>query len=180
MFTRMQDGTKEDWDKIGKAHALEFAKTTDRFMGLLKSLENVTAGFGVDQLHHSLMTGTLARRAGASDEEIVLALCHDIGKAVNIPNHGPIAAEMMKPYISENGYHAIYNHQAFQGEHYYGFFGAPTDLRDQWKDEPWYTLATKLVDDWDAPAFDPDFTPDTLESFEPEMRKIFGVMPNPM
>jgi len=180
MFARMQDGTKEDWQVIGLAHMEEFKKTPERFIGMLRSLEDITVGFAVNQLHHCLMTATLARRDGATDEEIVLALCHDIGKAVNIPNHGQIAAEMMKPYISENGYHAVYNHQAFQGEHYYGFFGAPTDLRTQWKDEPWYDLAVKLVDTWDAPAFDPDFKPDSLESFEPLMHKIFGVMPAPM
>ena len=180
MFTRMQDGTKDDWIEIGAAHQVEFAKTPERFLGLLRSLEDITVGFACNQLHHCLMTATLARRGGASDEEIVLALCHDIGKAVNIPNHGQIAAEMMKPYISEDGYHAIYNHQAFQGEHYYGFFGAPADLREQWKDESWYDLAVKLVDTWDAPAFDPDFTPDPLESFAPLMHKIFDQAPNPL
>lgn len=180
MFTKMQDGTKEDWMVIMAEHKVEFENTADRFIGMLKSLDELSVGFACTQLHHALMTGTLARRAGASDEEIVIALCHDIGKAVNIPNHGPIAAEMMKPYISENAYHVVKNHQAFQGEHYYGFFGAPDNLRDNFKDEPWYDLAVKLVDEWDAPAFDPDFEVDSLESFEPLMRKIFGIMPVPM
>lgn len=179
-FSRMQDGTAEDWRIIMEAHQEAFKSTADRFMDMLRSLEAVTVGFAVNQLHHSLMTATLARRAGGSDEEIVLALCHDIGKAVNIPNHGPIAAEMMRPYISENGYHVIYNHQAFQGEHYFGYFGAPTDLRKQWVNEPWYDLAVKLVDEWDAEGFDPDFEPDSLESFAPLMRKIFHDSPKPM
>ena len=176
-FTAMQDGTAEDWQIIAAAHMEEFKNTADRFIDLLKSLEAHTLGFACNQLQHSLMTGTLARRAGASDEEIVIALCHDIGKAINVPNHGPIAAEMMRPYISDNSYHVIRNHQAFQGEHYYAFLGAPTDLRKQWKDEPWYDLAVKLVDEWDAPAFDPDFEVDSLESFEPLMRKIFHDKP---
>ncbi len=179
-FTRMQDGTAEDWAVIAKEHYENFKSTADRFIDLLKSLEKITVGFSVNQLHHCLMTATLARRSGASDEEIVIALCHDIGKAINIPNHGPIAAEMMRPYISENAYHVIYNHQAFQGEHYYEYLGAPTDLRKQWVDEPWYALAVKMVDEWDAPAFDPEFEVDSLESFEPLMRKIFHDKPSPM
>lgn len=179
-FTKMQEGTKEEWEIIAAEHSVHFKSTADRFIDMLKSLEGVTLGFACDQLQHALMTGTLARRAGATDEEIVLALCHDMAKSVNVPNHGPIAAEMMRPYISEDGYHAIYNHQAFQGEHYYGFFGAPTDLREQWKDKSWYDLAVKLVDTWDAPAFDPDFEVDTLESFEPLMRKIFHDSPKAM
>ena len=180
MFTKMQEGTKEDWQVIGAAHMEEFKNTADRFIDMLKSLEQHTLGFGCDQLQHALMTGTLARRAGASDEVIVIALCHDIAKVINVPNHGPIAAEMMKPYISDDNYHVVKNHQAFQGEHYYEYLGAPTDLRKQWVDEPWYDLAVKLVDEWDAHAFDPDFEVDTLESFEPLMRKVFHDNPVPM
>ena len=173
MFTKKQEGTKEDWMAIGAAHFEEFKNTADRFIGMLKSLEDYTLGFGCDQLQHALMTGTLARRAGADDETIVIALCHDIGKAVNVPNHGAIAAEMMKPYISEDSYNIVKYHQDFQGEHYYEYLGAPTDLRKNHKDKPWYDLAVKLVDEWDAHAFDPDFEVDPVESFEPLMRKVF-------
>lgn len=176
-FTRMQDGTLEEWQIIAAAHYKHFKHTADTYIDLLKSLEQHTLGFACDQLQHALMAGTLARRAGASNEHIVIALCHDIGKSINVPNHGAIAAEMMKPYISEDSYHVIYNHQAFQGEYYYQYLGAPTDLRLQWKDESWYPLACKLVDEWDAPAFDPDFEVDSLESFIPLMREVFHDKP---
>ncbi|GLQ21345.1 HD domain-containing protein [Algimonas porphyrae] len=172
-FTRMQDGTLDDWKIIGAAHKKDFGNTADRFIAMLRQLEDATLGFACDQLQHALMCATLARRSGASTEHIVIALCHDIAKVINVPNHGPIAAEMMRPYISDDSYHVIYNHQAFQGEHYYQYLGAPTDLRKQWVDEPWYPLAVKLVDEWDAPAFDPDFEVDTLESFIPLMREVF-------
>ena len=39
---------------------------------MLRSLAEITDGFAVDQLTHSLQTATLAERAGA-DEEIVFA-----------------------------------------------------------------------------------------------------------
>lgn len=178
-FTRMQDGSLDDWKIIGAAHKQDFGKTADRFIAMLRQLEDATLGFACDQLQHALMCGTLARRAGASTEHIVIALCHDIAKVINVPNHGPIAAEMMRPYISEDSYHVIYNHQAFQGEHYYHYLGAPTDLRKQWKHESWYPLAVKLVDEWDAPAFDPDFEVDSLESFVPLMREVFHDAPKP-
>lgn len=180
MFARMQDGTKEDWLVIGAAHKQDFGKTADRIIDMLKQLDGVTLGFGCDQLHHALMTGTLARRSGASDEEVVAALCHDMAKVINVPNHGPIAAEIMKPYVSDHIYHAIKHHQDFQGEHYYGFFGAPTNLREQFKDEPWYEFARKLTDEWDAPGFDKDFDVDSLESFEPLIRKVFHDSPMPL
>ena len=172
-FTRMQDGTKDEWMIIAAAHKEAFKNTADRFIDMLKALEQHTLGFACDQLQHALMAGTLARRDGATDEQIVIALCHDIAKVINVPNHGPIAAEMMKPYISDDSYHVIYHHQAFQGKYYYEYLGAPTDLREQFKDESWYPLACKLVDEWDAPAFDPNFEVDPLDSFLPLMRKVF-------
>jgi predicted HD phosphohydrolase len=171
-FTRMQDGTKDDWMKIATAHKADFANTADRFIEMLKGLENIQLGFGCDQLHHALMTATLARRAGASDEEIVVALCHDIAKVINVPNHGAIAAEMFKPYVSDDLYNILKYHQDFQGEHYYDYLGAPTDLRLQHKDAPWYDLAVKFVDEWDAEGFDPDFDVDSLDSFIPLIRKV--------
>ena len=177
-FTRMQDGTLEDWKIIGAEHKKHFGNTVDRFMDMLRELEGVYLGFKCDQLQHGLMCATLARKDGATDEQIVIALCHDIAKVVNVPNHGAIAAEMFKPYVSEDCYYVLKHHQAFQGEHYYQYLGAPTDLRQQWKNESWYDLAVKLVDEWDAPAFDPEFEADSLESFEPVMRRVLH--DNPM
>jgi predicted HD phosphohydrolase len=165
MFTRMQDGTAEDWAVIGAAHMEHFTKTPAHLMDMLRSLEQVTVGFACDQLHHSLMTGTLARRDGASDEEVAIALLHDVGKAVNIPNHGAIAAELIRPYVSEDSYHAIYYHQQFQGRYYFEYMGESPNLREDHKEKSWYELAAKLVDRWDAPAFDPDFQVDSLDSF---------------
>jgi predicted HD phosphohydrolase len=174
MFTRMQDGTAEDWAVIGAAHKEHFYKTPAHLMEMLRSLKDITGGFACDQLQHSLMTGTLARRDNASDEEVVIAVLHDIGKSVNIPNHGAIGAELMRPYVSDDSYHAIYNHQHFQGQHYYEFMGENPNLRADFEQESWYDLAVKLVDDWDAPAFDPDFKVDSLESFEPLIQKMFS------
>ena len=174
MFTRMQDGTPEDWAVIGAAHKEHFYKTPAHLMDMLRSLKNITAGFACDQLQHSLMTGTLARRDDATDEEVAIALLHDVGKSVNIPNHGPIAAELMRPYVSEDAYHVIYNHQHFQGKFYYTFMGENPNMRDDFTQKSWYDLAVKLVDRWDAPAFDPDFESDSLDSFEPLLQKIFS------
>ena len=36
------------------------------------------------------------------------------------------------------------------------------------------TTLRDLVDDWDAPAFDPSFEVDPLESFEPEVTRVFS------
>ena len=77
-FTRMQDGTLDDWKIIGAAHKQDFGNTADRFIAMLRQLQDTTLGFACDQLQHALMCATLARRSGASTEHIVIALCHDI------------------------------------------------------------------------------------------------------
>lgn len=175
MFTDMKHGTAEDWAHIARAHGRHQAQAAPRqIMESLRRLEKIEVGFAANQLTHSLMAGTLARRSGASDEEVVAALCHDIGKLFSIPNHGPIAAEMLKPYVSDEIYQAIYWHQDFQGLYYYEHLGRDPASRDRFKGEPWYDMASKLVDEWDAPAFDPEFDVDTLESFEPEIARLFS------
>jgi hypothetical protein len=52
--------------------------------------------------------------------------------------------------------------------------GRSTTMREDHKDKSWYALACKLVDEWDAPAFDPDFEVDSLASFEPEIMRVFS------
>lgn len=172
-FTRQDAGTKEEWAVIADATIVHQKSTPQVIMDMLRRMEDITTGFAADQLHHSLMTATLARRDNASDEEVLIALLHDIGKVISVPNHGPIAAEILRPYVSDNAYHAVYNHQHFQGQFYYHFFGGNKNMREKFRDEPWYALAEKFVDKWDNPAFDPDFSVDSLESFEPLIEQFF-------
>lgn len=70
MFTRMDQGTKSDWEHIGQEHVPHIKDMPNRIYGMLASLEGVSLGFATDQLHHSLQTATMARRAGASDEMV--------------------------------------------------------------------------------------------------------------
>ncbi|MEE4350433.1 MAG: HD domain-containing protein [Pacificimonas sp.] len=174
-FRSMFEGTEDDWKIIGAEHARhQQERQPDVIMEQLARLGDMQVGFRADQLTHSLMCGTLARRAGASDQEVVAALCHDLGKAMSIPNHGAIGAEILKPYVDDYIYHTIKWHQHFQGKYYYDHMGLPTNMRDQFKDEDWYDFAVKLVDEWDAPAFDEDFDCDDLESFRPEVTRVFS------
>ena len=175
MFTTMLEGTAEDWGHIAREHMVhQQSAAALQIMDSMRRLEPIVVGFAANQLTHCLMTATLARQDGATDEEIVSALCHDLGKLMSIPNHGAIAAEILKPYVSDDLYHAVYWHQDFQGKYYYDNFGKPTNMRDRFKAEPWFATAEKLVDRWDAPAFDPNFAIDSLESFEPEVTRVFS------
>jgi len=175
MFTDMKQGTAADWAHIGAEHRRhQESAAAEQIMESLKRLEGIEVGFAANQLTHSLMAGTLARRSGASDQEVVAALCHDLGKLFSIPNHGAIAAEMLKPYVDENIYHAVYWHQEFQGRYYFEHLGRNPEGREKFRNEPWYDFAERLVDEWDAPAFDPGFAVDSLESFATELKRVFS------
>ena len=171
-FRRMDESTAEQWAVIGERTAANQGRVADRLLMLLESLADISDGFITDQLTHCLQTATMAERAGADDEMIFGALCHDIGKAISVPNHGGISAEMIKPYVRDDVYQSIKHHQDFQGRHYYHHFGVPTNLRDQFADESWFALCEEFTDDWDQQAFDPDYDTLPLEHFEPLIRKL--------
>src|SRR3954469_8544739 len=116
-FTRMDESTAEQWAVIGKETYEHQDRVAERVLDLLRSLADITDGFAVDQLTHSLQTATRAERAGADPEVVVASLCHDIGKAISVPNHPAIAASILKSYVRPEVTEMIRVHQDFQGRH---------------------------------------------------------------
>jgi predicted HD phosphohydrolase len=176
-FTRMDESTAEQWAVIGAETMQNQPRVADSVLALLRSLDAITDGFATDQLTHCLQTATLAERAGADEEVVVASLCHDIGKAISVPNHPRIAAEILKPYVREDVYKMILVHQDFQGRHYYAHFGGDPDAREQHRDAltpEQFALAEKFADEWDQIAFDPNGPTEPLEHFEPLVRKVFS------
>jgi predicted HD phosphohydrolase len=177
MFTRMDQGTEDDWVDIGKALVEDQPRTADVVLALLQSLDDVYHGFSVSQLTHCLQTATRAERAGADDEVVIASLCHDIGKAISTPNHPAIAAAILRPYVRRPVYEMIRVHQDFQGRHYYSYFGANPEAREKHRgalDPDTFALAERFADEWDQTAFDPDYDTLPLEHFEERLRSIFG------
>jgi predicted HD phosphohydrolase len=173
-FTRMDESTAEQWAVIGAATFENQPRVAEQFLTMLRQLEGITDGFATNQLVHSLQTATLAEKAGADDEVVFASLCHDIGKAISVPNHPAIAAEIVRPYVSDDVYDMVRTHQDFQGKHYYAHFGGDPDARAKYAGAPWFDLAAQFADEWDQIAFDPDYDTLPLEHFEPRVRKVFG------
>src|SRR3954468_22011011 len=98
-FTRMDESTAEEWAEIGRQNFANQPRVAETILSMLRSLADITDGFATDQLTHCLQTATYAEKAGADDEVVVASLCHDIGKAISVANHGPIAAEILRPYV---------------------------------------------------------------------------------
>jgi predicted HD phosphohydrolase len=170
----MDESTSPEWQQI-VVETIEYEQAMpDRILAMVASLEELTVGFAVDQLVHSLQTATRAAEAGASTEVVVASLCHDIGKAVSVMNHPRVAAEILRPYVSDDTFHMILSHQDFQGRHYYEYIGQDPNAREQHEGQPWYALAEQFADEWDQTSFDPDYPTKPLSHFEPMVREVFG------
>jgi predicted HD phosphohydrolase len=173
-FTRMDQGAIEDWMAIGAQCAERQSRMPAIIKSMLGQLEGQVDGFAINQLQHGLQTATRAFRDGASEELTVAALCHDIGKVISLENHPAIAAEILKPYVSQETYDIIRTHQDFQGKHYYALMGRDPDARRKHEGEAWYELARKFTDEWDQTSFDPAYDTLPLEHFEPMIDRVFS------
>ncbi|HUO48894.1 MAG TPA: HD domain-containing protein [Acidimicrobiales bacterium] len=173
-FTRMDESTAEEWAAIGAESRANQGRVAERVLAMLQGLADITDGFAVDQLAHSLQTATRAQEAGADDEMVVAALCHDVGKYVSVANHPRIAAEILRPYVRDEVYHVIRTHQDFQGRHYYHYFGGDPDAREQYRAEPWFGLGERFADEWDQTSFDPEYPSKPLSHFAPTVTAVFA------
>jgi predicted HD phosphohydrolase len=108
---------------------------------------------------------------------VVGALCHDIGKLVSNANHPAIAAEIIRPWVSDEVYWVVKVHQDFEGMHYYARVGLDPMMRRKHAGHASYEVAEQFADDWDQNAFDPDYDTLPLEHFEPLVREVFGRPP---
>lgn len=159
---------------VGRVREYQTAQSAENLLSALRYLGTVYHGFPVSQLEHGLQAATRARRANGSDEVVLAALCHDVGKVISVKNHDAIAAAMLKPYVSDDVFQVLHTHQTFQGRFYYKFLGKDTEGHKAFSNEPWYNLALKFTGEWDAPAFDPKYKSLKLEDFEPLVRQYVG------
>lgn len=172
-FTRMDEGKIEQWVAIGRQVAARQTHMPEVIKSMLNRLAEQVDGFAIDQLQHGLQTATRAHQDGASEELVVAALCHDIGKVISVENHPAIGAEILKPYVSRETYEIVRTHQDFQGRHYYALMGKDPNARNQHENEPWFALACKFTDEWDQTSFDPAYETLPLDFFEPMIDRVF-------
>ena len=173
-FTRMEDGSKEDYlllDQLESEHAVG---TADRILLHLKQLRNSFGGYKIDRLEHSLQVATRAYRDGADEEMVVAALLHDIGDLLAPHNHSEVAAAILKPYVSQLTHWVTQHHGKFQAYYYAHHLGGDRNARESYRGHPYFQDAVDFCRHWDQPSFDPDYDSMTLEDFEPMLRRIFA------
>ncbi|TPW28688.1 HD domain-containing protein [Pararhizobium mangrovi] len=172
-FTRMENGTTEDYALLDRLERKHVAELPDRIMDHLRALEHSLEGYKVSRLEHSLQAATRAEEDGADKELVAAALIHDLGDDLSPYNHAQLAASIIRPYVREEVTWAVEMHGLFQMQFYGDKIGEPTDMHESHKDNPYYETCMRFCRDWDQAAFDPDYPSKPLEHFEPLLREIF-------
>ena len=173
-FHKMIDGTKEDWQKIAASYFPFAAKLPDRVLGHLRELDGDFGGFAIDRLQHSLQTATRAYRDERDEEYVVCALVHDVGDLLGSYNHPDIAAAILKPFVSEQNHWMVEHHGIFQGYYYFHHLGMDRNVRDRFRDNPWFDYTFEFCETYDQSSFDPDYDTMPLEAFEPMLRRVLA------
>lgn len=173
-WTKMEDGTQEDWDLLFRLEQDANADVIERILAHLKLLDVDWGGYRINRYQHSLQSATLAERDGADDEMVVAALLHDIGDIISPFNHSEMAAAILRPYVSEKTYWIIKHHGIFQSYYYNEYIGQDRNARDRFKDHPYYQDCIDFCARYDQNAFDPDYDTLPLEHFMPAIRRVFS------
>jgi predicted HD phosphohydrolase len=174
---RMDRATVDQWAEAERRDEAVQAALADRMLTLVGMLDGLDDGFAVDQLTHALQTATRAERAGADEQVIVAALMHDVGKLVGDENHDAVSAEILRPYVRDDVYQVVRQHQAFTARYLAPIFGGDPDERARWRGSSWYRLAERFVDEWDQLSFDPDYSTQPLDHFAALIRRFCAAGP---
>lgn len=172
-FTRMEHGTKADYELIAEDEAAAIAAFPEQVLDWLREMD-IPSPYPVTRLGHSLQAATRAHRAGEDEEMIVATLLHDIGDVLGPANHSEVAAAILRPYVSERVYWIVKHHGLFQGFYYNIHFADDPNERDRFRDHEWYEDTVRFCADYDQASFDPEYDSEPLEFFEPMLRRVLA------
>ncbi len=177
-FTRMEDGTREDYEFLGGLWSGHHqGRVAGNVLTMLKTLAGPKLGYKIDRYQHSLQSASRALRDGADEETVVCALLHDIGDTLAPDNHGGLAAAVLRPYVSEANRWIVQHHGLFQGYYFRHHLGGDRNERERFRDHPQFEACAHFCDRYDQTSFDPDYDTLPLEHFEPMVQRIFARPP---
>lgn len=174
-FTRMKDGTREDYEMLAELEKPYHAMTADRVLDELRRAGEATLeGYRITRLEHGLQSGTRALRDGADIDWIVGALLHDIGDGLAPQNHDRMSAEVIRPFVRWDVSWVVEHHGIFQMLYYGHHYGWDRNARDRFRDHPCFDTCAAFCERWDQSSFDPEYDSLPLTHFEPMVREVFG------
>ena len=176
-FTRMDQGTQEEYQLLDRLFRGFSAELPDRVIAHLNLLKGDRLGYKIDRFQHSLQSATRAQRDGADEEMVVAALLHDIGDTIAPDNHSELGASVLQPYVGAETHWIIKHHGLFQGYYYFHHTGGDRNARDRYRSHPMFEPTAAFCEKWDQNSFDPAYDTLPFAAFEPALRRIFAREP---
>ena len=163
-----------DWDsavEIGNRHYV--ATAGEAVLKLLKSQkDDPKHGWQVNNYQHSLQCATRALRQGEDEEFVICALLHDVGQELDPFSHDKIAAQILRPFVSEINHWVVENHQVFQ-LHFRVNSKFDLNACEKYRGHPGFEKALYFCEHYDQNCFDPEYDHLPIETFEPMVRRVF-------
>ena len=173
-FTRMADGTAEDYALLDHYEEQYMTGLPDRLMESLDKLRASFAGYQVSRYEHSLQSATRALRDGRDEEYVVAALLHDIGDELAPWTHGEMVAAILKPYVRPEVCWVVKHHGLFQLYYRAHHSGGDRNARDRYLDHPWYAACAEFCELYDQNCFDPAYEALPADHFRPMVERVFS------
>jgi predicted HD phosphohydrolase len=177
-FTRMSEGTAEDFRIVAANDALTAQDLPDRLIEHLQLMADDDGAYQVDRLEHLLQTATRCERDGGDDDWIVASLMHYLGDVLAPFSHAEVSAEILRPFVREEVYWAVKHHGIFQNHYNKSLSEEKRQAREQFRGSPHYQATIDFCQRWDQCSFDPNYESEPLDHFVPVIRRVFTRKPN--
>ena len=174
-WTALSETTKADILAIEKADVDWANGLTDRLLDQMRLLDDrdPNGAMPVSRLEHCLQCATRAVRDGRDEEYIACALLHDIGDVIAPHNHAAVAADILKPFVSERNHWMVLHHSIFQGYYFFHHLGQNRNARDAFEGHPYSQYTREFCELYDQNSFDPAYKSFSLEHFAPMLHRVF-------
>jgi len=173
-FTRMEDGTAEDWALIETFEIVFYEGLPDRILAALDKLRDSFGGYQVTRYTHSLQAASRALRDGRDEEYVVSTLIHDIGDDLAPHTHGEMVAAILRPFVREELCWMVRHHGSFQLYFFGHLIGEDRDARERWREHANFDLTAEFCERYDQASFDPEYDTMPVDTFEPMVRRVFA------
>ncbi len=175
----LEELSRQDWLMLEQQRALYLARhQADQALRLLSASQNDPCfGYQVNNYRHCLQSATMVLRDGLPEEDVVVALLHDVGFIACPLLHGDFAASLLGAYVSDRNHWMLRHHATFQNLHSPNMPGVDQHGRERWRGNPYFDWTAEFVARYDQAAADPAYPCEPIETFVPMVRAIFSRPP---
>ena len=172
---KMDDLSAKDWDNLSKYRKIyQKEEQAKQALSILESQKDAPSyGFRINNYRHCLQSATMVMRDGGNEEDIVVALFHDIGFVVCPDNHGEFSASLLANYVSDKHYWMLCHHAAFLDYHAKTHPKSNPNTREKYQGHPYFEYTANWVERYDQTSIQTQYDTAPLEFFKPMVFRIF-------